>query len=241
MAATDITAARFTGFSEDALQFMLELQAEQSRVWFKAHQGDFERLWRRPLELFVTELTSRLVDVYPGFADAEPRYFRIQRDTRFARDKSPYKTNVAASVPLHARIPGDTDDLHTVPAMYVSFGLDGDFLGIGAWHMAPETLTRFRALLDSSTGARIARLIAALEADGFEVSAMERLKRVPPPYAQDHPRAELLKGKGLAVTVQPRDGVSASPGLLDWAADRLRAAAPLVNLLDTRLGVPAER
>ena len=98
-----------------------------------------------------------------------------------------------------------------------------------------------RVLVVEDDPATAVFLAENLEADGFQVSAMERIKRVPPPYAQDHPRAELLKGKGLAVTVQPKDGVSATPGLLDWAADRLRAAAPLVNLLDTRLGVPAER
>src|SRR4051794_14667392 len=61
---------RFNGFSDEAIQFFLDLQAEQSRTWFKAHQDDFVRLWRRPLEMFVEELRERLVDVFPGTADA---------------------------------------------------------------------------------------------------------------------------------------------------------------------------
>ena len=64
---------------------------------------------------------------------------------------------------------------------------------------------------------------------------MEKLKRVPPPYAQDHPRAELLKHKGLAVMAQPVANVSGSRELLDWAETELRAAAPLVHLLDKGL------
>src|SRR5207253_5636871 len=85
---------QFNGFSDDAIQFFLELQAEQSRTWFKAHQDDFVRLCRRPLELFIAELTERLAPAYPGIGDAEPHVFRIQRDTRFSKDKLPYKTNV---------------------------------------------------------------------------------------------------------------------------------------------------
>jgi hypothetical protein len=64
---------------------------------------------------------------------------------------------------------------------------------------------------------------------------MEKLKRVPSPYAQDHPRAELLKHKGFAMMAQPEENVSASPKFLDWAEAHLRAAAPLIHLLDKNL------
>jgi uncharacterized protein (TIGR02453 family) len=189
---------------------------------------------RRPLELFVTELCQRLVDVYPGLADAEPHIFRIQRDTRFAKDKAPYKTNVAADLSIRARAEGEAE--HGIPGLYVSFGLEGEYVGIGAWHMQPEVLQRYRALVaDPKTGARIQRLVDGLLAQGCTTAAMEKLKRVPPPYAQDHPRAELLKHKGFAVMAQPAENVSASPRFLDWAEGHLRAAAPLVHLLDKSL------
>src|SRR4051794_6981631 len=88
---------RFGGFDDDAIKFLLDLQAEQSRTWFKAHQDDFVRLLRRPMELFVADLQRELTDVYPRIGSVEPHIFRIQRDTRFAKDKSPYKTNIAAN------------------------------------------------------------------------------------------------------------------------------------------------
>src|SRR5438105_1021059 len=94
-----VPVEQFNGFSDEAIQFFLELQAEQSRTWFKAHQDDFVRLWRRPLELFVFELRERLSDEFQGIGEVEPHFFRIQRDTRFARDKTPYKTYVAADMP----------------------------------------------------------------------------------------------------------------------------------------------
>ena len=63
MTAVATGVDRFNGFSDEAIQFLLELQAEQSRTWFKAHQADYSRVCRRPLELFVAELCERLVDV----------------------------------------------------------------------------------------------------------------------------------------------------------------------------------
>ena len=126
MATVASRAERFSGFSDEAIQFFLELQAEQNRTWFKAHQDDFLRLCRRPLELLMSELHERLVDVYPGVAEVEPHYFRIQRDTRFAKDKAPYKTNVAADLPIRPRREGE--DQHTTPGLYLSFGLDGEYV-----------------------------------------------------------------------------------------------------------------
>src|SRR5205807_7030715 len=67
---------RFEGFPDETIQFLLELQAEQSRTWFKAHQDDFVRLCRRPLELFVAELQERLTDTYPRIGAVEPHIFR---------------------------------------------------------------------------------------------------------------------------------------------------------------------
>jgi uncharacterized protein (TIGR02453 family) len=222
---------RFNGFSDEAIQFLLELQGEQSRTWFKAHQGEFLDLCRRPLELFVEELRERLVDVYPGLVEAEPHYFRIQRDTRFAKDKTPYKTNVAADMAFRAR--RDDEDEHGIPGLYFSFGLDGEYLGSGAWHMSPAVLGRYRQLIDHPKwGSQFQRMLDKVLAQGCSIEAMEKLKRVPQPYAQDHPRAELLKHKGFAVMAQPQANVSGSRLLLDWAEAQLRAAAPLMHLLD---------
>jgi uncharacterized protein (TIGR02453 family) len=240
MSAVATEVERFNGFSDEAIQFFLELQAEQSRTWFKAHQADFMRLCRRPLELFIEELRDRLIPVYPRMVEAEPHYFRIQRDTRFARDKTPYKTNISADIAIRPR--GEDENEHGIPGLYFSWGLEGEYLGIGAWHMSPTVLARYRAMLDRvQSGAEIQRLVDGLLAQGFTIEAMEKLKRVPPPYAQDHPRAELLKHKGFAVMAQPTENVSSSRLLLDWAEVQLRAAAPLIHVIDKALTEPASR
>ena len=240
MSAVATEVEPFDGFSDEAIQFLLELQAEQSRTWFKAHQADFMRLCRRPLELFIEELRDRLIPVYPRMVEAEPHYFRIQRDTRFAKDKTPYKTNISADIAIRPR--GEDENEHGIPGLYFSWGLEGEYLGIGAWHMSPTVLARYRELLDDSRrGAEIQTMVDRLLAQGCTVEAMEKLKRVPPPYTQDHPRAELLKHKGFAIMAQPEENVSSSRRLLDWAEAQLRAAAPLMHLLDTALVEPASR
>jgi uncharacterized protein (DUF2461 family) len=99
---------------------------------FERSEDDFERLCRKPLELFVGELCQRLQGAYPKLNEAEPHFFRIQRDTRFAKDKSPYKTNIGANMSI--RPPDEGEDQHTTPGVYLSFGLDGELV---AW--APAT------------------------------------------------------------------------------------------------------
>src|ERR1051326_6010452 len=213
---------RFGGFADEAIQFLLELQAEQSRTWFKAHQDDYERLLRRPLELLVAELQARLTDVYPHIGGVEPHIFRIQRDTRFAKDKSPYKTNVAANVPIR---PPERREHHTTPGIYLSWGLDGEYVALGAWYMEPAVVAQYRELLDKPrVGTGLMEIVNGLIEGGWQLGSMEALKRVPAPYAQDHPCAELLKRKGLAMSIQPGEGLSASHAYADWAVERLSEA-----------------
>jgi uncharacterized protein (TIGR02453 family) len=234
--ATTIASERFSGFPEGGVEFFLELQAEQSRTWFKAHQADFERLWKRPLELFVAEIRVRLADAYPAITEGQPHFMRIQRDIRFSRDKSPYKTFVAASVPLRPVV-GEADDMHGAPGMYFSFGLEADYIGVGSWHMSTEVLQRYRqAVAEDRTGAPLQKSIDGLRERGYGIEAMERTKRVPPPYPQDHPRADLLKHKGLAIGAQVPEGLTQSPELLDWSESQLRLCKPVVDWLDHILG-----
>jgi len=228
-----VAQERFSGFPEGGIDFFLELQAEQSRTWFKAHQTDFERLWKRPLELFATELQARLADAFPGLDEVTPHFFRIQRDTRFARDKSPYKTYVAADLPIRPTETSAREHGHGVPGLWMSFGLEADYIGVGSWHLDPDRVNQYRAAVAHTRfGPQLQRIVDDLTARGFGLESMESLKRTPAPYPQDHPRAELLKRKGLAAGIQIPDGVPQSVELLDWADEHMRLTKPLVQWLD---------
>jgi uncharacterized protein (TIGR02453 family) len=222
MAAPD----RFTGFSDQALQFMLDLQTEQSRTWFKAHQDDFNRLWKRPLELFMSELTSRLVDAYPGFADAEPRYFRIQRDTRFARDKSPYKTQAGIYF-RHER----SKEAYS-PGLYLHLEPRNVFAGGGMWHTDTKTAHAVRtAIAKDPDGWAEAKA-------GIELADGESLKRVPSAFDKDHVHADDLRRKDFAAIQRFTQKEATTEGFLDRYEDACRSFTPLMNFLCGAVGVP---
>ena len=229
---------RFEGFPAGGYEFFLELQANQSRDWFMAHKNDYERLWARPMQALGDELIAELMSTYPRIGESRPHVFRIQRDVRFSADKSPYKTHAAMTVPIRAgadNTAGDSDA--GAPALYVHFGLDDDVLAGGRWQLAKPALDRFRTAVDHPvTGPRLQALMAELQARGFEPSSHERLKRVPAPFAQDHPRGELMKLKGVAVSrTDVPEELMPSRAILDWMVDQFRALSGLVAWLDAAL------
>jgi len=90
----------FTGFRPEAIQFLADLTANNDRAWFQPRKADYERLLKQPLEALCAALAERFeARGLPLTADPARSPFRIYRDVRFSRDKSPYKTNIGASFP----------------------------------------------------------------------------------------------------------------------------------------------
>jgi uncharacterized protein (TIGR02453 family) len=228
-----IPTTQFTGFPPGGFDFFLELQARQSRDWFKANKQRFEELWQRPMAALLLELSQQLADVFPEIPNAHQHVFRIQRDTRFSADKSPYKTHIAGHIPTRPTEEGNW----SVASVYVHFGLEENVAALGRWELDGEALQLFRkAIADEKTGATLQTAMDKLAKAGFDVSSHHALKRVPPPFPQDHPRAELLKLKGLAVgTPEVPEELMPSHDLVDWLADRFRQAAPIAHWLEASL------
>lgn len=166
-------ARRFEGWKGDFRGFFLGLQANNTKAFFEARRKQYETEVKAPLAALLAELE-------PEFGAA--KMSRPNRDTRFAADKSPYKTNIYAS---------------TAAGGYVSLDANALVAAGGRYMLEPEHLAKFRAAAAAhESGDELARIVEVLRKRGYEIGGRE-LKRVPPPYPQDHPRGELLRHKRL--------------------------------------------
>src|SRR5689334_6860185 len=129
----------FPGLSREGDAFFAQLSARQDREWFKAHKAEYQELWEAPMKALLEELKAPLAKQYRGAKLAEPKQFRIYRDVRFSRDKSPFKTHIAAMI----RCAGDEESAPA--AIYMHFGLT-DEIAAGHWMLPPDKVKRYRAL-----------------------------------------------------------------------------------------------
>jgi uncharacterized protein (TIGR02453 family) len=220
----------FEGFADAQAKFFKALAKKNERAWFLAHKAEFEEGWNAPMKALLTELRESIDESYERCDLDEPKVFRIFRDVRFAKDKSPYKTHVGGYIPLARRGKKATD----LPmALYFHVGADETFAAAGHYMMEKESLERFRAAVaDDARGKEVVKIIAALGKKGFVAGAHETSKRVPKGYEPDHPRAELLKYKGLFVRFPPvPKDLLTSRKLVKWLAAGCKTSAPLVDWL----------
>ena len=227
----------FAGFSPEGIQFMADLAANNERSWFQPRKADFERLIKEPMESLMLALDEQFrTRAIPLVADPKRSPFRIYRDTRFSRDKSPYKTHLGASIPwVEGRDPtgagADGDGPHGNGA-YFNFQPGEMYAGGGMWMPDKPKLDAFRRALVDDPG----RVRAALEDPAFVawfggVQSHESLKRVPPGYPAEHPEAERLRWKDVVFGRRLTDDEVCSPGLPDLLADGYATAVPVFRFL----------
>ena len=225
--------ARFEGFADTEGRFFRALAKHQNRDWFQAHRAEYDDGWVAPMRLLLDEVRERIDSLFVRHALGDPKIFRIHRDVRFSKDKSPYKTIIGGYVPLAG---GSRGPSHPVP-VYVQLGTE-TFVGAGHYMMDPAQVARYRAaVLDDGTGKALARIVAALEKAKFRIVSYDALKKVPRGVDPAHPRAELLKRKSLAVEFPalPKRLV-VSRALIGWLVERIERARPLVEWLADETG-----
>jgi uncharacterized protein (TIGR02453 family) len=181
------------------------------------------------MKLLLAELRERLDPLFPRHPLARPKVFRIYRDVRFSKDKSPYKTHIGGYV----AIDGGGQGPSAAAALYVHLGAAEVFVASGQYMMDPTQLARFRAaVLDERRGAEVVAILRRLTRAGFEVGSHDTLQRVPRGFDPDHPRGDLLKRKGLIVTFPtPPRGLLTQRALLDWLVTHTKRTVPLVEWL----------
>lgn len=218
----------FTGFSRMAPGFFHELQVEMNRDWFLANKARYETAWVQPMTALLDDVARRLAPAYKPLRLAEPKVMRIHRDVRFSKDKAPYKTHIGAVITLAGKKLGEGGNA----ALYVHLGVDEELVGVGTYMFDAERLARWRKAVAGKQGVALATLIAKLRKAGYEVGGHDDYKKVPRGFAEDHPRAELLKMRGL--TGGPGDiprGMLHEAAFADWLVEHGKRLAPLVRWL----------
>ena len=206
----------FAGWKAEALEFFDRLEEENTKAFWERNKTTYETLVRAPMDELVAELQKEW---------GKGHVFRPYRDVRFSKDKSPYKTNIAAVV-------GDG---------YVSLDARGLGAGVGMWQMAPDQLDRFRkAIDDNRTGARLERIVADIRAEGVDAEGHGVLKTAPKGYPKDHPRIELLQYKGLIAWKQwPAGSWLGTKRAKERVVELFRVGKPLNAWLTKNVG-PSE-
>ncbi len=215
--------SRAPGFGPPALRFFDELADDNSREFWTAQLDVFEREVKEPM----AALLESLPEPYESF-----RVFRMNRDLRFTKDKSPYKTQ-------HSAVLG-ADGID----YYVHIDAAGFLAGCGIYQMERDQLERYRTAVDDDrSGQALERILADLEGQA-SVSAMgaEPLKTAPRGFTTDHPRIDLLRRKGVvAHRMLTGSALAKGPTVRTFVLDLFEAADPLSRWLRLHVGEAAER
>jgi uncharacterized protein (TIGR02453 family) len=219
----------FSGFPRGLIGFLAGLKANNERAWFEAHRDDYERLFKEPARDFVAAISGRLPELAEDLV-AEPKIgrsiHRINRDTRFSKDKTPYSPRLHFVFWRGAK-PAGASGFHLV--------IHPEHLGagVGNWAFSPNQLERYRAAVaEPNTAAALVKAIdTATAAPGRALDA-PALKRVPPGFDANAPHAGLLKHKGIVV--RGYDAIPDAlfgPGAVGLALGLFRPFVPLHDWL----------
>jgi uncharacterized protein (TIGR02453 family) len=217
-------------FGRELFGFLAELKDNNDRDWFAAHKARYEADLLEPALAFIEDFEPHLHAISPHFrADARRvggSLFRIYRDTRFSKDKTPYKTSAG----IHFRHEQGKDVY--APGFYLHLAPGEVFAGGGIWHPDTQTATKIRdAIVADPEGWREATADVEL-GDG------NALKRVPTGFDKEHPLAEDLKRKDFAAIERLSEAEATGDGFIDRYARSCQSMAPVMRFLCRAVGVP---
>lgn len=224
---------QFTGFTREGLQFLDDLKFNNNREWYEANKHIYITGLRDPALAFIEALGAKLKTLSGGVIHYDTRtngagsLMRINRDTRFSADKSPYKTNLG--IVFWA---ADGKKLET-PSYYFHIDSENILLYTGMYGFQKPMLEAFRrAIADDKSGSELVKIVQSLKAQGAYEVGGEASKRVPAGYSADHPRAEFLKYKGFSARApQISAAVATSTELVDVCYEYAQKMQPLFEWL----------
>ena len=227
MAIRHFTPALFT--------FLKDLDANNERDWFHEHKQRYIDSVQEPALEFIVDAKPKLHAISPYFtAEAKTvggSLFRIQRDTRFAKDKTPYKQNTGLQFRHEAG-----RDAHA-PGFYLTLPPGECYAGLGLWR--PETKVAYQIrqyIVDHPD--RWKKATRSKRFTDVWSLAGDSLVRVPKGFDEDHPLIDDLKRKDFIASVKLTQKQVTSPGFLDEYMELNQRAAPMMEFLCDAVGVP---
>lgn len=222
--------AQSSYFSPDFFRFLRELARNNNRPWFAKNKLRYERSVQQPCLRFIRDAGPALKSISPNLV-ADPRpyggsLFRIYRDIRFSKDKSPYKTNIAMDF-WHKKMSKGGQS----PGLYLHIAPSESFIGSGVWHPEPPTLNMIRHAIVQTPDSWKAVLDAGLKLSG------ESLKRSPPGFDPNHRFIDDLKRKDFISSVTLTARQITGPNLMEEFVTAGKSMNPLNKFLTEAVGL----
>lgn len=225
----------FKGFSNDLFSFLRELKRNNNREWFQDNKARYKQDVVEPVQDFIVAMGPRLAVISDSYI-ADPRanggsMFRIYRDTRFAKDKTPYKTNVGCQFRHTAG-----KDAHA-PGFYLHLEPGNVFFGGGVWMPPNPVLQLIRERIVAKPDEWQAIIENKIFLKHFGELRGDSLKRPPRGFDAEHPLIEDLKRKSFIAMQEGGESLAISEGFIDEVTDTFAAAAPMMAFITKSLGL----
>lgn len=225
----------FPGFPREGIQFFRGLARNNNREWFQPRKPVFEDKVKRPMHELVAALNTAMMNYAPEYVtDPGKAVYRFYRDTRFSKDKSPYKQQIAASFPRRGL------ERHDGAGFYCAVSHKEIAVGGGIYMPSPETLLAVRTHIAAHheefrriTGSRTVRKL-------FGELQGEQLSRTPKGFPCGHPADDLLRMKQFLLYIELPSDIATTPRLFTEIETRFRAMSPFLEFLNAALA-PARR
>ena len=215
-------------FSKQTFMFLSALAENNTREWFEAHQQDYENFVRTPALDFISDMANEMPAISKHFRALPKKVggslMRVQRDTRFSPDKTPYKNNIGIQFRHEVG-----KDIHA-PGYYVHIEPGECCVGVGLWHPDADALFRIREAIVKNGKAWVAARDDKNFRKHFSLDG-DALVNAPRGFAKDHPLVEDLKRKDFIGLADLSDASVTSKNLRPQVVARFQQAAPYMRFL----------
>jgi uncharacterized protein (TIGR02453 family) len=220
----------FPGFPAEGLKFLRDLEKHNDREWFTPRKEIFDEKLRQPMVELISALHQEMARFAPDYiGEPSKSIYRIYRDTRFSKDKTPYKTHIGALLWRNGTEKNDA------ASYYFAISNKSVQIGAGLYTSEPDGLLAVRQMIAADPkpfratfeSAKIKKLMGELYG--------EPMTRVPKGFDPAHPAADLLKRKRLFLYIELDRALATSPKIVKEIATRFEAMAPFVDYINRPL------